>query len=93
MKKIICILLIAVMAVIGFVGCNCDASAVEDNRFEKLSYSDRMGGYRISYYRDVKTDVIYMFTSDMDCGGICPLYDTDGTPMLYDEFMESMEDR
>lgn len=93
MKKIICILLIATMAVIGFAGCNCNASAIEDNRFEKLLYSDHMGAYKIVYYRDVKTDVIYMFTSDMDCGGICPLYNADGTPILYDEFMASMEEK
>lgn len=90
MKKLICVLFIVIMMVVNLAGCNCEVSAAEEIRFEKLSYSDYMGGYRISYYRDIKTDIIYMLTSDMDCGGISPLYNADGKPMTYDEFMEDI---
>ena len=90
MKKLICVLFIMIMVVISLAGCNCNISAAEDIHFEKLSYVDQMGGYRISYYRDVKTDIIYMLTSDMDYGGISPLYNADGEPMTYDKFMEEI---
>ena len=78
------------MVVISLAGCNYDVSAAEDIHFEKLSYFDHMGIYKINYYRDVKTDIIYMLTSDMDCGGISPLYNADGELMTYDEFMEEI---
>lgn len=93
MKKIICVLLIAAMAVIGFTGCTSDIEKIENSRFESLPYYEDMGGYNILYFRDTITDIIYIMNTDAYQGGICPLYNTDGTPMLYDEFIESLEDR
>lgn len=93
MKKLICIFIIAVMLIASLVGCcNSVNAANENNRFEKISYSDHMGGYRINFYRDIKTDIVYMFTKDMDSVGISPLYNADGEPMTYDEFMEEVEE-
>jgi hypothetical protein len=92
MKKIICVLLIAAMATIGFAGCCANNEKVKIGRFESLSYYDNTCGREVRYFRDTITDIIYIMNVDSYQGGICPLYNTDGTPMLYDEFMESIEE-
>lgn len=90
MKKLICALLLS-LAMLSAVGCHTTTTAAEnDNRFEKMKYEDTMSGYRIRYFRDKRTNIIYMMTIDMDCGGICPLYNADGEPMTYNEFVEDV---
>lgn len=84
MKKIIvCILTLCLLLIL--VSCGRD----KDNRFEKIysdnGYNQGIGG--IAYYRDTQTDVIYF---NIGCG-ISPLFNSDRTPMLYEEFLEQIE--
>lgn len=84
MKKIIvCILTLCLLFIL--VSCGKD----ENSRFEKVygdsGHNQGMGG--IAYYRDTQTDVIYFSIGQ----GISPLFNSDGTPMLYEEFMEQIE--
>jgi hypothetical protein len=81
-KIIICILTLCLLLVLVSCGRN------KDNRFEKVyfdsGYNQGMGG--IVYYRDTQTDVIYFNIGH----GISPLLNSDGTPMLYEEFLEQI---
>ena len=84
MKKIIvCILTLCLLLILVSCGKN------ENSRFEKVycdnGYNQGVGG--IAYYRDTQTDVMYFNIWQ----GISPLLNSDGTPMLYEEFMEQME--
>ena len=106
MKKIICVLLIAVMATIGLTGCLTDeelgaSEIIVDNRFEMLPYEEETSVHgcfnKFFYLRDTITDVVYVYviygTGNGRTGSLTILFDADGTPILYDEFMESLEDR
>ena len=85
MKKLICALLICV-GIFGMVGCK--SKTMEGGRFETLPYSDATGSYSIGYCRDKITNIVYIYRGS---GGISPLYNADGEPMTYDEFMEDIE--
>ena len=101
MKKLICILLIS-LVIFATVGCdNTSLNAhiePDADRFEVLPYEEDLsisGFYaNITYLRDTKTDIIYTFiirgTGNGRMGGLCPLYNADGEPMTYEEFMEEM---
>lgn len=94
MKKLICALLICV-GMFGMVGCSNTTETVEGGRFELLPYTDAFpteysSTYIINYYRDVKTNIVYMLNASVRQGGISPLYNANGEPMTYDEFMEDI---
>ena len=86
MKKIICALLICV-GIFGMIGCNPET--IEGGRFEALPYTESIHGYTVGYCRDKITNIIYICRGN---GGISPLYNADGEPMTYDEFMEDIEE-
>ena len=86
MKKLFCILLVG-LTLFGFVACKNET--VDGGRFEDLPYREGIGGYGIGYCRDKETDIIYVYRGS---GGISVLYNTDGEPMTYDEFMEEIEE-
>ena len=54
----------------------------KDNRFEKV-YSD--GGLLTSneIWTDTATGVQYLFHAAGNAGGLCPLLDPEGKPLLY----------
>lgn len=86
MKKLLCILLVG-LALFGFTACKSET--MEGGRFESLPYREEAGGHSIGYCRDKKTDIVYVYRGT---GGISVLYNADGEPMTYDEFMEEVEE-
>ena len=86
MKKLICILLVG-LTLFGFTSCKDEP--INGGRFEDLPYGESVGRYSVGYCRDKKTDIIYVYRGT---GGISVLYNLNGEPMTYDEFMEDIKE-
>jgi hypothetical protein len=96
MKKLIVFIMIIAMLLI-FVGCettNTNTTSpeeIENTPSERMEYLfvEYVNGIEFSYYRDIYTDVVYIFTYEGrgygGAGGFTPLLDTDGTPILWRE--------
>lgn len=56
------------------------------DRFEMIYCQDLEQGVRVTLYYDTITKVMYQIAGDEEhCCGICPLYNADGTLMLYED--------
>ena len=59
-----------------------NAEHTSDNRIED-----------VQYYVEINTQLMYIYFIDWDAnatrGGLCPLYNTDGTIMTYEQFQEN----
>jgi hypothetical protein len=98
MKKIITILLICSLLFLG--GCETLPSAPEterneNSRFERIEIDETpYFNYYFYYWRDTYTNIIYIEyhrgNGNGSRGGFTPLLNSDGTPMLYEEFLEQI---
>ena len=99
MKRLIAFIMIIAILFI-FVGCSTttiqEETSTEDisYRFEFV-YREGTDRYKTQYfyYRDIYTDVMYIrleehWHTEKAISGFTALLNADGTPMLYDEFME-----
>lgn len=95
MKKITAILLICSLLFLG--GCEAlpstsETERNENNRFEKIKIDEApYPNYYFYYWRDTYTNIIYIEYNRGSGKGFTPLLNSDGTPMLYEEFMEQIE--
>lgn len=92
MKKIICIffciLLIFTLSACGKSTATQPGSFFDDSpRFILVDQSHNSGlaATTVSIYCDSVTGVLYMYIDGCYNGGITPLYNSDGSLMLYDE--------
>jgi hypothetical protein len=101
MKKIIAILLCMILCVGVLCGCfNSEhkyiKSTLEDAPLERVMYigvpdSISLINPDIEYYRDKLTDVMYATLNRHYGIGLSVLVKSDGTPMLYDEWVELID--
>ena len=99
MKKIIIILLICSLLFLS--GCETlpsapDTERNENSRFELIEIDEApYFSHSFYYWRDTHTNIIYIEylhgAGNGSYGGFTPLFNSDGTPMLYEEFMEQIE--
>lgn len=93
MKRLILILTIALMCGMMFTGCKTTVTEDVDNAYYQNAFNQfvvveerRNGDYgtlSIMYDKDTKV-MYYMITSAYRCG-ITPIYNSDGSVMIYDE--------
>lgn len=93
MKRLILILTITLMCGMVFTGCKTTVTENVDNAYYQNAFNQfvvveerRNGDYgtlSIMYDKDTKV-MYYMITSAYRCG-ITPIYNSDGSVMIYDE--------
>ena len=54
------------------------------DRFEIIYVQDLEKGRYLTLYYDTVTKVMYQFVGDECGGGLCPVYNADGSLMLYE---------
>lgn len=54
-----------------------------DNRFEVIESEGGWNGPTRTVLLDTATGVQYLFVQDGNSGGLCPLLNRDGTPMVW----------
>ena len=87
-KKLLCLLLVLIMPVMVLAGCNYED--VQSNKVGKeynigsLTFVkiEQSGAFCILVDKD--TRVMYLFNRDAYQGGLTPLLNADGTPMLWE---------
>lgn len=83
MKTKLIALALIIVAIMMFSGCSNESGHSLNGRIEILhkdkSWNDGYGP--ITYFRDVVTDVVYISFN----GGLAPLLNADGTPVLWSE--------
>ena len=92
MKKLIIFILI-LCSLLFLVSCGKDkiqdSLPILNDRFERIytdaGYNRGIGG--VAYYRDIQTDVIYTSFG----GSLCPLLNSDGTPVLYNDIEKEIK--
>ena len=83
MKTKLIALALIVVAIMMFSGCSDESTHSLNGRIEML-HKDKSWNYGygpITYFRDVVTDVVYISFN----GGLVPLLNADGTPVLWSE--------
>lgn len=85
MKKIICI---AILCCGLLLLCSCDVVVNKSDRFEALGQHNVGQDFFVLLYRDTHTDVLYQMCKSGYGGGLCPVYNSDGTLMTYSEWIE-----
>ena len=88
-KRIVAILLIAmlIVTVMCFTGCD-ETMSSETNKAPfkwKMELVDEDWGFYV--YREPVTDIMYILYNYSNEGGLTVMYDTDGTPLTYDEYI------
>jgi len=86
-KKIIILVVTIIMgAIITLSLCGCQkksSTGIETNRFVRVESQDfNFSAYALVFY-DKETKVMYVFYKGGYGGGLCPMYNSDGTLMLY----------
>lgn len=85
MKKIIAIVLSAILICIMLCGCKGSGDrAFTSNRFEIITYQHDIN-YEETILYDRETGVMYVWVREGYGGGLSPLYDSEGNVMLYEK--------
>lgn len=102
MKKIICLAIVCILVFSLLCGCSTvsvdtpdtDNSQLTVDEVKKATKGEIVAKVVLSsdlsiyYYRDTLTDVMYMISDDFRAGGLSVMYHSDGTPLLYSEWLE-----
>ena len=95
MKKVM-LSLVAILSVISLVGCEAYDNAVKEQEAKEEDFNSYLNlmvvaesrsfsGEREYIYVDKNTKVLYYVVDDLNCYGITPILNTDGTPKLYEK--------
>ena len=86
-KTIILAITIIVCALIALSLCGChkeSSTGIETNRFVRVESQDFTFSTYAQVFYDRETRVMYVFYKSGYGGGLCPMYNSDGTLMLYE---------
>ena len=78
MKKLIFVFLILSFMLIFLVGCDANESFIDSDRFFTVNK-----GAMYVIVADRETRVMYLFYTGLYQGGVCPMYNSDGSLLLY----------
>lgn len=85
MKKVICVILV-IMFVMTLCGCRkAGEDFTENGRFAIVSGDSSNAPYNETIIVDKNTGVLYLVIYKYNHGGITPLLDSDGKPLLWEE--------
>ncbi len=86
MKKILSVVS-AMIICMSFAGCrkNDENTSTDDKRFITVSEEHWDFGSRLVVIADKETSICYVVYRDTHMGGITPLIDKDGKPVLYNK--------
>ena len=86
-KTIILAITIIICALIVLSLCGCQkksSTGIETNRFVRVESQYFNFGAYVQVFYDRETKVMYVFYKSGYGGGLCPMYNSDGTLMLYE---------
>lgn len=87
MKKIIIIFVVMLLlTVITLTLCSCQKEDPQvTGRFVKVGSQSLDANHSVTIFYDSETKVMYVFYKSGYSGGLSPLYNADGTLMIYEE--------
>lgn len=92
MKRFIAIMLVCVIAVSIFTGCNTVSKSREyDENATDYTFTRISSGSRMTIYKEDITDVMYVCYHAGYKGGLTVMLDADGTPLLYSEWKNRLD--
>lgn len=85
MKKIIGVILTVLLICTMLAGCHGEGEkAFASKRFEVIEVKDTFMDYTEMYLYDRETGVMYLWVTGGYAAGLTPLYNADGTLMIYE---------